>query len=73
MLLGNRIPVDFDGIVPPGHYFFTGDNRNDSEDSRFSKAGFVADDRLLGRAVRIWMNCRIPGWPCFVRIGKRIE
>ena len=73
MLSGNQISVDFDGVVPPGHFFFMGDNRNDSEDSRFSKVGFVADDRLLGRAVRIWMNWRIPGWPRFVRIGKRIE
>lgn len=65
--------TDFDGIVPKGQYFFMGDNRNDSEDSRFQKVGFVPDANLVGRAVRVWMNWRLPGWPDWRRIGMRVQ
>jgi len=73
MFASNRYAADFEGVVPAGHYFFMGDNRNDSEDSRFTRVGFVPDSRLVGRAVRIWMNWRLPGWPDWQRIGMRIQ
>lgn len=46
--------------VPEGHYFFAGDNRDNSQDSRYAQSvggvGFVPFENLIGRADRVMFS-----------------
>ena len=68
----DRLNVEGEYVVPEGHYFVLGDNRDNSNDSRFW--GFVPEENLVGKAFIIWLNWDISGGVFDTsRIGMKIQ
>jgi signal peptidase I len=60
-----------DVVVPPGHYFAMGDNRDVSYDSRYW--GFIPQENLIGRPMFIYWSFETPEFQYLEKgIGQRL-
>ncbi|VAW64446.1 Signal peptidase I [hydrothermal vent metagenome] len=74
LLTPKRPGLDAEYIVPEGSYFMMGDNRDNSNDSRYW--GIVPEELLVGRAFMVWMhlnNGNLSDGVGFERMGQSIK
>lgn len=82
--LGDVGPFDNVGpyLVPEGHYFMMGDNRDESQDSRASSAvGYIPLDDIVGKAERLFFSVdgekarlwEVWNWPFAIRYGRILD
>ncbi len=67
----SRLSINGTWVVPAGHYFMMGDNRDNSADSRaWVKSSFVSEDAIVGKAFAVWMHWeKLLSIPSFGDVG----
>ena len=80
---GDNGPADntIEYVVPEDHYFMMGDNRDNSQDSRFlDQVGYVPFENFIGRAEVMFFSVdgsaawwQVWSWPWAIRYGRLLD